>query len=188
MQDLTRLINEHIDSCSGLFYDWINWDYIRNLFYVPKYNKPNVMKDEFTKYMANIEYYPFQQYIYWTPGNHGGILSSDRKFLKLLYEMNGDVFSDYTKYRDADDDTRNNIYNFIDSSAKTAIAVDCENSNPFKLYSVLKGLNQEELARIEKSRSMMIRTLQQAGTGCRNSRRYLLSILRSTELPTGSRL
>lgn len=150
MQDLTRLINEHIDSCSGLFYDWINWDYIRNLFYVPKYNKPNVMKDEFTKYMANIEYYPFQQYIYWTPGNHGGILSSDRKFLKLLYEMNGDVFSDYTKYRDADDDTRNNIYNFIDSSAKTAIAVDCENSNPFKLYSVLKGLNQEELARIEK--------------------------------------
>ena len=150
MQDLTRLINEHIDSCSGLFYDWINWDYIRNLFYVPKYNKPNVMKDEFTKYMANIEYYPFQQYIYWTPGNHGGILSSDRKFLKLLYEMNGDVFSDYTKYRDADDDTRNNIYNFIDSSAKTAIAVDCENSNPFKLYSVLKGLNQEELAKIEK--------------------------------------
>lgn len=140
MQDLTRLINEHIDSCSGLFYDWINWDYIRNLFYVPKYNKPNVMKDEFTKYMANIEYYPFKQYIYWTPGNHGGILSSDRKFLKLLYEMNGD----------ADDDTRNNIYNFIDSSAKTAIAVDCENSNPFKLYSVLKGLNQEELARIEK--------------------------------------
>lgn len=70
MQDLTRLINEHIDSCSGLFYDWINWDYIRNLFYVPKYNKPSVMKDEFTKYMANIEYYPFQQYIYWTPGNH----------------------------------------------------------------------------------------------------------------------
>ena len=63
MQDLTRLINEHIDSCSGLFYDWINWDYIRNLFYVPKYNKPNVMKEEFTKYMANIEYYPFQQYI-----------------------------------------------------------------------------------------------------------------------------
>lgn len=151
MQDLTRLINEHIDSCSGLFYDWINWDYIRNLFYVPKYNKPNVMKDEFTKYMANIEYYPFQQYIHWEqPKAIGGILYSDRKFLKLLYEMHGDVFTDYTKYRDADDETRNNIYNFIDSSAKTAIAVDCENSNPFKLYSVLKGLNQEELARIEK--------------------------------------
>ncbi len=150
MQDLTRLINEHIDDCSGLFYDWINWSYIRNLFYVPKYNKPNVMKDEFTKYMANIDFYPFQVYIYWNPKNYGGILSSDRKFLKLLYEMNGDVFTDYTKYRDADDDTRNNIYNFIDSSEKTAIAVDCENSNPFKLYSVLKGLNQDELARIDK--------------------------------------
>ena len=27
-------------------------------------------------------------------------------------------------------ETRNNIYEFIDSSEKTAIAVDCENSNP----------------------------------------------------------
>ena len=150
MQDFTRLINEHIDSCAGLFYDWINWDYIRDLFFVPKYNKPNVMKDEFTKYMANIEHYPFQMYIYWQPKDLGGILSSDRKFLKLLYEMHNDTFTDYTKYRDADEDTRNNIYNFIDSSEKTAIAVDCENSNPFKLYSVLKGLNPEELAKIEK--------------------------------------
>ncbi|MCM1508407.1 MAG: NYN domain-containing protein [Ruminococcus flavefaciens] len=150
MQDFTRLINERIDSCSGLFYDWINWEYIRDLFFIPKYNKPNVMRDEFTKYMANIEYYPFQVYIHWQPGNYGGILSSDRKFLKLLYEMHDDIFTDYTKYKDADDDTRNNIYNFIDSSEKTAIAVDCENSNPFKLYSVLKGLNQSELARIEK--------------------------------------
>ena len=33
---------------------------------------------------------------------------------------------------------------------ETAIAVDCENSDPYKLYSVLKGLNQEELAKIEK--------------------------------------
>ncbi len=117
---------------------------------MPKYNKPNVMKDEFTKYMANIEHYPFQMYIYWQPKDLGGILSSDRKFLKLLYEMHNDTFTDYTKYRDADEDTRNNIYNFIDSSEKTAIAVDCENSNPFKLYSVLKGLNPEELAKIEK--------------------------------------
>jgi hypothetical protein len=60
MQDFTRLINENIDKCSHLFYDWINWNYIRDLFYIPKYNKPNVMKDEFNKYMANIDFYPFQ--------------------------------------------------------------------------------------------------------------------------------
>lgn len=148
--DFTKLINDNIDNCKGLFYDWINWDYIKKIFVVPRYNKPNVMRDEFTKYMANIEYYPFQKYIYWEPQDCGGILYSDKKFLNFIYEMNGDVFTDPTKYRDADDDTRNNIYNFIDDSEKTTIAVDCENSDPFKLYSVLKGLEPDELEKIEK--------------------------------------
>ena len=150
MQDLTRLINENIDKCSHLFYDWLNWEYIRDLFFVPKYNKNDVMKDEFNKYMANIEHYPFQMYIHWQPADVGSIVYSDRKFLKIIYGQHNDSFTDFTKYKDADDETRNNIYEFIDSSEKTAIAVDCENSNPFKLYSVLKGLNQDELAKIEK--------------------------------------
>ncbi len=148
--DFTKLINENIDKCSGLFYDWINWNYIRDLFYVPKYMKDGVMRAEFNKYMANIEHYPFQMYIYWQPVEVGSIVYSDRKFLKIIYGQHGDSFTDYTKYRDADDETRNNIYRFVDSSDRTAVAVDCENSNPFKLYSVLNGLNQEELAKIEK--------------------------------------
>lgn len=150
MYDFTKLINENIDKCSRLFYDWIVWEYIRDLFFIPKYQKAGVLKDEFAKYMGNIEYYPFQQYIHWQPADVGSIVYSDRKFLKIIYGQHNDSFTDYTKYRDADDETRNNIYNFIDSSEKTAIAVDCENSNPFKLYSVLKGLNQDELAKIEK--------------------------------------
>ncbi|MBO4865568.1 MAG: NYN domain-containing protein [Ruminococcus sp.] len=150
MHDFTRLINENIDKCSHLFYDWIIWEYIRDLFYIPKYQKAGVLKEEFDKYMKNIQHYPFQMYIHWKPADVGNIIYTDRKFLKLIYEMHGDVFTDYTKYRDADDETRNNIYGFIDSSDKTAIAVDCENSNPFKLYSVLKGLNQDELSKIEK--------------------------------------
>ena len=150
MLDLTKLINENIDKCSHLFYDWLNWEYIRDLFFVQKYNKNGVKKQEFTKYMATIEHYPFQMYIHWQPADVGSIVYSDRKFLKIIYGQHKDSFTDFTKYKDADDETRNNIYEFIDSSQKTAIAVDCENSNPFKLYSVLKGLNQDELAKIEK--------------------------------------
>lgn len=150
MQEFTRLINENIDKCSRLFYDWLNWEYIRDLFFVPKYNKNAVMKQEFIKYMANIEHYPFQMYIHWQPADVGSIVYSDRKFLKIIYGQHNDSFTDFTKYKNADDETRNNIYEFIESSEKTAIAVDCENSNPFKLYSVLKGLNQDELAKIEK--------------------------------------
>ena len=150
MYDFTKLINENIDKCSRLFYDWIVWDYIRDLFFIPKYQKAGVLKDEFAKYMGNIQHYPFQMFIHWQPADRGNIIYTDRKFLKVIYEMHGDTFTDFTKYRDADDETRNNIYHFIDSSEKTAIAVDCENSNPYKLYSVLKGLNPEELAKIEK--------------------------------------
>ncbi len=150
MYDFTKLINENIDNCSRLFYDWIVWEYIRDLFFIPKYQKSGVLKDEFNKYMGNIQHYPFQMFIHWQPADRGNIIYTDRKFLKVIYEMHGDTFTDFTKYRDADDETRNNIYEFIDSSEKTAIAVDCENSNPFKLYSVLKGLNQDELAKIEK--------------------------------------
>jgi hypothetical protein len=150
MLDFTKLINENIDKCSRLFYDWVNWQYIRDLFYVPKYQKPNVMRDEFNKYMANIDSYPFQMYIHWQPQELGSIIYSDRKFLKIIYSQHDDYFTDYTKYRDADDETRSNIYDFIDDSGKTAIAVDCENSDPFKLYSVLKGLHPDELAKIEK--------------------------------------
>lgn len=150
MQDFTRLINENIDKCSHLFYDWIVWEYIRDLFFIPKYQKAGVLISEFEKYMKNIQHYPFQMYIHWQPADLGNIIYTDRKFLKVIYEQHGDRFTDFTKYKDADDETRNNIYNFIDSAEKTAIAVDCENSNPYKLYSVLKGLNQEELAKIEK--------------------------------------
>ena len=76
MQEFTRLINENIDKCSRLFYDWLNWEYIRDLFFVPKYNKNGVMKQEFTKYMANIEHYPFQMYIHWQPADVGSIVYS----------------------------------------------------------------------------------------------------------------
>ena len=31
MQEFTRLINENIDKCSHLFYDWLNWEYPRSV-------------------------------------------------------------------------------------------------------------------------------------------------------------
>ena len=152
MQDFTRLINENIDHCANLFYDWVNWEYIRDLFYIPKYNHNEgaVMREEFYKYMSNIDCYPFQMYIHWKPAELGSIIYSDRKFLKVIYGQHNDVFTDFTKYKDAADETKNNIYAFVESSTRTAIAVDCENSDVFKLYSVLKNLNPDELAKIEK--------------------------------------
>ncbi|MBQ4487056.1 MAG: NYN domain-containing protein [Oscillospiraceae bacterium] len=150
MIEFTKLITENIDKCRDLFYDWVNWDYIRELFVIPKYAKKNVMRNEFTKYMAHINNYPFQMYIYWTPYEAGNILYSDRKFLKFLYGMHNDYIEDSSKYKDAHEETKANIYSFIEDAKRIAIVVDCENSDAYKLYGVLKNLNQDELAKIEK--------------------------------------
>ena len=47
--DITNLIAENIDNCRNLFYDWVSWDYIKDLFFHPRYRKPNVLKKEFEK-------------------------------------------------------------------------------------------------------------------------------------------
>lgn len=150
MTDFNRLISEHIDSCSGLFNEWINWSYIRELFCIPKYSKPGVMKQEFEKFMEFNEHYPFQMYIYWKPKDLGNILYTDGKFLSILYNMHNDFFSDVTKYKDAHSETKNSIYDFVNASNRAVIAVDCENSDVYKLYSALKNLNSDELSKIDK--------------------------------------
>jgi hypothetical protein len=148
--DITGLINSNIDNCRHIFYDWIKWEYIRDLFYVPKYTKNNTMDHEFKKYHSNKNLYPFQLYIHWEPQDCGSLVLNDRRFLKTLYAMNKDEFTDYMKFRDASSETKDNIYGFIDASHRTAVAVDCENSDVFKLYSTLKSLSADEISKIEK--------------------------------------
>lgn len=150
MFDLNELIANHIDECSSLFPDWCEWKYIRELFVIPHYNNPVALKREFEKYMKSNNFYPFQMYIYWTPYDCGSMLMSDRKFLQIIYGLHNDSFEDTSKYRDANDETKNNIYEFIRRSMRTVIAVDCENSDVYKLYATLKNLDQSELDKIEK--------------------------------------
>lgn len=145
-----KLIHDNIDKCRNLFPDWIAWSYIQGLFIYPKYTNEKYQKAEFDKYMSNIDNYPFQMYIYWKPQALGNILRTDGKFLDLVYEMNNDYFDDTSKYRNATDDIKKNIYGFIDNSKKTVLAVDCENSDVYKLYSMLKNLKRTEIEKIEK--------------------------------------
>ncbi|MCI5946002.1 MAG: NYN domain-containing protein [Oscillospiraceae bacterium] len=145
-----NLISNNIDNCRSLFPDWIVWEYIKDLFILPKYTKEQNQKYEFEKYMGNINNYPFQMYIHWKPQELGNILYNDGKFLELLYQMNGDYFGDKSKYKNAVDSVKNNIYDFIDNSYKTVLAVDCENSDVYKLYGMLKNLNRDEISKIEK--------------------------------------
>ena len=144
------LIRDNIDKCRELFPDWIVWEYVKNLFVTSKFTNEKIRKFEFAKYMDNIDYYPFQMYIHWKPKDFGNILYNDGKFLEILYEMNNDHLGDKSKYKNAEDNVKNNIYSFIGNSYKTVLAVDCENSNVYKLYGMLKNLNRNEIEKIEK--------------------------------------
>lgn len=68
----------------------------------------------------------------------------------MLYQQHGDIFNDNSKVSDAGSHIKNNIYNFIDASDKTVLIVDCENSDPYKLCSTLRSLNDEELEKVQK--------------------------------------
>ncbi|MBQ8515861.1 MAG: NYN domain-containing protein [Ruminococcus sp.] len=147
---INDLISRHIDACKGLYPEWIKWEYIRDLFVIPKYTSTTIMKHEFAKYMEKIQMYPYQVYMHWKPQEVGNLFHTDGKFLSLLYDMHGDYFDDRSKFRDAAEETKNNIYDFINRSYRTVLVVDCENSDVYKLYSVLKNLNSDEINKIGK--------------------------------------
>lgn len=86
MLDFVGLISVNIDKCDRLFPDWVNWNYIKDLFVIPQYTKKGVLVDEFNRYMEKMDYYPFQMYIHWKPDDYGSILYTDGKFLGIIYK------------------------------------------------------------------------------------------------------
>lgn len=147
---VNELISQNIEACKELFYDWVEWSYIKELFVIHNFRKNGVMKKEFGKYMNKIGYYPFQLYMHWEPYDCGNIFYCDGKFLTEIYKMHGKYFLDKSKFTDAHIETKNNIYEFIRRNNSVALVVDCENSDVYKLYAVLKNLDQDELNKIEK--------------------------------------
>lgn len=114
---------------------------------------PNGLTEDGTKAAADIYYshllfYPYQVYINWTPKEEGNILYNDKKFVTLLYQWNNDYFTEYSKVSDAGSYVKGSIYEFIESSEKVVIVVDCENSDPYKLCATLRNLDRQYTKKI----------------------------------------
>lgn len=62
-----------------------------------------------------------------------------------MYEENYDHFDDISKVIDASDNTKKNIHDFLNAHDNITMLVDCENSDPYRLYATLKNLDQEAL-------------------------------------------
>lgn len=150
LADINMLIAQRISTVKELFPEWVKWDYIKSLFIMPKGQSEDSIKLESKKFIQSRLSYPFTRYIYWHPVEEGNILLNDEKFLKILYRQFRDEFVDISKVKDASESVKTNIYDFIRNNDSTVIVVDCENSDAYKLASVLKQLDQNEIERIHK--------------------------------------
>lgn len=144
IMDINRLIADRINNCKKLF-SWLAWDYVKDLFIMPNGNTEAGIKAAAAEYYANKDRYPYQVYINWCYRKSGNILYNDEKFCTLLYEAHEDVFEDPSKVNDASDSTKESVYDFLESSSRAIIIVDCENSDPYKLYATLNNLNRQAL-------------------------------------------
>lgn len=150
LMDINREIGNRINNIKNLFPEWLKWEYVRALFIMPNGQKPEGIKAAGAEYNSNRNRYPYQCYINWEGSDNGNILYNDEKFVTLLYMSHEDCFEDLSLVRDASSNTYNNIYNFIESSAKTLIVVDCENSNPVKLAACLSGIAAHNMQKVHK--------------------------------------
>lgn len=143
--DINKHISNRINNCKSLFPLWLKWEYVRKLFLMPDGLNEKGIKAAAADYYANKNKYPYQVYINWSYMDSGNILYNDKKFVSLLYEANEDYFTDLSKVSDAGNLTKAGIYKFLDKSERVVVVVDCENSDPYKLYATLNNLNQEAL-------------------------------------------
>lgn len=149
LNNYTIDINEHlrnrINNCKNIFPDWVNWDYVKEIYLMPNGTKEAGVINESKRYQANRATFPFRMYINWAYNDCGNILLHDGVFMQKLYGINSAYFTDMSKVRDASEETKTSIYDFLRDSEKTSLLVDCENSDPYKLYAVLKNLDQKEM-------------------------------------------
>ncbi len=151
--EVNRLISARINNCKDLYPSWLFWDYMRNIFIMPKGTKEAGTKEAYEYYRANYQRYPFHIYINWhfhENEDTGNILYNDAKFVPMLYEQNGDAFTDMSKVSDVSERTKISIYDFIERSKKVVALVDCENSNPYALCAALDGLDKDARDKISK--------------------------------------
>lgn len=146
--EINRLISDRINNCKGLFPLWINWDYIKMLFIMENGLKDEGVKAAAELFYSNMSYYPYKVYMNWIPADEGNVFYNDKKFAELLYMWNNDYFGEMSKVSDAGDYVKSNIYDYIEESEKIVVAVDCENSDPYKFAATIKNLDDEYLKKI----------------------------------------
>lgn len=140
--DINLLLTERISRCERLFPLWIKWPYIKEMFLMPSGQKPEAVEAERLRYIANISKYPYNVYLNLSLKHDGNLFFHDGKFLHHLYQAHQDEFTDRSKVTDAGSAVRVNLYQYVMSHPKIAMTIDCENSDPYRVCSLLRNLQE----------------------------------------------
>lgn len=150
IMEINRLIQDRINNCRPHFPEWVNWNYIRELFIMPQGLTERGIRAAADLYYSNLSLYPYQLYLNWKPTDQGNILYNDLKFLNLIYEQHGDEFKGYSWVTTLGDGVLESVEEFMAESRKVLAIVDCENSNPYRLLSILRSFGEEITEKIER--------------------------------------
>lgn len=149
---INQKMTQYIDRCKPFFPEWIEFEYIRNLFVFKKMDKK--AKSYFDEYMANINRLPYQVCINWhftDDREVGNLLQSDQKFLSRLYEQFGDRFTHYSTVHYESVATRMTLERFADEHDKIVMVIDSENSDPLKVCAALQSLGDNLRSHLVKA-------------------------------------
>ena len=141
---VNRYIKERIGNCKSAFPDWLSWNYMLNILIMENGLSLDGCKAAADKFYSSIDFYPFRFYINWpgVPQYLGNILASDERFVRWLYEVNGDEFIDITKVKDIKGEKKEAVYGFLESAVHAVALVDCENTDPYRLFAAFTGLSE----------------------------------------------
>lgn len=148
--ELNKLISDRINNCKSIFPEWLNWNYIRDLFIMKDGLSDEGVKLAGDTYQKSKECYPYKIYINWEPEDNGNILYHDKKFVTLLYQRHKDKFLDLGKVSDEGQLAVGSIYDFVDQAGKVVMVVDCENTDPYRLCATLNVLTKQIQSKIHK--------------------------------------
>lgn len=140
--DLTRIINSRVtETVKACFPVWIDHGYLKDIFYVKCSNEKDA-KNLTQRFSSRKVFYPYQMYLNFESRENGNILFNDDKFVRLLYERNKDVFLDISKVNDISTEFKEEFLSFMENAGDIYILVDCENTDVYKLYSMMEYLKK----------------------------------------------
>ena len=149
--EINEYISDRINNCKSVFPEWLNWNYVKELFLMPGGTTSQGTISAAKYYYDHYNDYPYHAYMNLLAPGNGNILYNDSKFVNLIYEWNHDYFGDRSKLMDVSDVIKSNIYQFLEEGEKIVVIVDCENSDVYNLISMLRALKWEDgLDKIQK--------------------------------------